>query len=171
MIIWGVLLLNLFLCILVAIFFAWNIYAIMFGAPFVPSSKHRIQTMKQLADLKLSDTLLDVGSGDGRVLRAVAGSVLEARGIEINPILVLWSKIMNKIYGCHNIHIIQKDFWKQSISDVDVLFVYCIDSKMDRLEEKVMKEMPKGSRIVSNGFTMPTMNSSKQRDGVSLYVL
>jgi 16S rRNA A1518/A1519 N6-dimethyltransferase RsmA/KsgA/DIM1 with predicted DNA glycosylase/AP lyase activity len=164
----------IFLCAVmlsVAIFFIWNVYAIFFGAPFVPSSKKRIKTMRKIADLKDTDILLDVGSGDGRVLRSVASCVHEARGIEINPTLVLWSRMMNHICGSKNITIIQKDFWKENLGDVDVLFVYCIDSKMDRFEKKVKKEMKKESRIISNGFTMPTMQPTRQVDNVTLYVL
>lgn len=168
---WIVFVINALIIFFVTIFFFWNVYATIFGAPFVPSSKKRIQAMKQLANFRDSDTFLDVGSGDGRVLRAVATHVRVARGIEINSTLVWWSIMMNRIHGLENVHIIKQDFWKKSIADVDVMFAYCIDSKMNRLEEKIKNEMKPGSRIISNGFILPSLQPHKQVDGVTLYVL
>lgn len=171
MIVWIIIILNIIICLIVMIFFLWNIYAIKQGAPFVPSGNKRIELMRQLANFKDTDVFLDIGSGDGRVLRHVAKFVKEARGIEINPILVLLSIIINRIYRIDNINIIQKDFWNTDLSDVDVLFVYCIDSKMEKLEKKIKIEMRQGTRIVSNGFILPTINLAQEINKVSLYVL
>ncbi|PIR03392.1 MAG: hypothetical protein COV60_00575 [Candidatus Magasanikbacteria bacterium CG11_big_fil_rev_8_21_14_0_20_43_7] len=171
MIVWILLACNIALIVVIAIFFVWNVYAIVRGAPYVPSSRERIQTMKKIADLRKTDVVLDVGSGDGRVLRAVADVVREARGIEINPILVWWSRVMNHLCGFHMIHIVQKDFWKQDITDVDVLFVYCIDSKMIKFEKKVLGEMKSGAKVLSNGFSLPSRQPTYKERGIFLYVL
>ncbi len=171
MITWIVLIFSLFICTAVALFFTWNIYAIISGAPYVPSSRSRIRTMIELAKLSNADILMDVGSGDGRVLRSVAHLVKEAQGVEINPALVYWTRVISSIRKYKNIVVLQKNFWLMDLCDVDVLFVYCIDSKMDRLERKLQKEMKPGSRILSNGFVLPTVKPHQQKDGVSLYIL
>ncbi|EKD68130.1 MAG: hypothetical protein ACD_48C00068G0002 [uncultured bacterium] len=155
----------------IGIFSFWNLYAIVRGAPFVPSAKKRVDAMIAIAGLQQTDVLLDLGSGDGRIVRRVAPRVKEARGIEINPSLALWSKGMNVLLCKKNVHIHCADFWNYDIADVDVLFVYCIDSKMNRLEAKIRKEMKPGSRVVSNGFTFPAWHPTKELNGVRLYVV
>lgn len=171
MITWLILITNILIITAVTLFFAWNVYAIIVGAPYVPSSKKRIKTMIELAQLKQTDILLDVGSGDGRVLRAVAPHVEKAQGIEINAPLVWWSRAMNALRGIKNVRIESKNFWNTDISGADVVLVYCIDTKMKRLEEKFTSELKKGSRVVSNGFVLPTLPPTEQKEGVTLYVL
>jgi len=162
--------LLLFLFFLAA-FSIWNVYAIIRGAPFVPSAKKRVETMISVADLQKTDTLLDLGSGDGRIVRRVASLVKEARGIEINPSLALWSKVLNALQHKKNVNIRCADFWHYDLHDIDVLFVYCIDHKMNKLEAKVKKEMKPGARVVSNGFKFSEWKPAKEEGGVCVYQL
>ncbi|HBB37702.1 MAG: hypothetical protein UV82_C0013G0080 [Candidatus Magasanikbacteria bacterium GW2011_GWD2_43_18] len=171
MIYWIVVIPAFGVILFIGIFSFWNLYAIVRGAPFVPSAAKRVAAMISVAQLQKTDVLLDLGSGDGRIVRRVAPLVLEARGIEINPSLVLWSRFMNVLLRKKKIYIHCADFWNYNIADVDVLFVYCIDSKMNRLEAKIQKEMKPGSRVVSNGFIFPAWTPAKEVDGVRLYLL
>ena len=127
--------------------------------------------MISIANLQKTDVLLDLGSGDGRIVRRVAPFVKNARGIEINPSLALLSKVFNTLQHKKNVEIRCADFWHYDLSDVDVLFVYCIDHKMNRLEAKVKKEMKPGARVVSNGFKFSTWKPREEKDGVRLYLL
>src|SRR3989339_994085 len=95
MIYWIVVIPAFGVILFIGIFSFWNLYAIVRGAPFVPSAAKRVAAMISVAQLQKTDVLLDLGSGDGRIVRRVAPLVLEARGIEINPSLVLWSRFMN----------------------------------------------------------------------------
>src|SRR5882672_3428464 len=64
------------------------------GAPYVPSRKDSIKKMLVLANLKPGDKVVDLGSGDGRIVIAFARNGIDAHGYEISPALVLWSKLM-----------------------------------------------------------------------------
>jgi hypothetical protein len=66
-------------------------FVVFFGAPYLPTLKPQIETALDLLDLKPGQTLIEVGSGDGRVLLAAAHRGLHAVGYELNPILVLFS--------------------------------------------------------------------------------
>lgn len=171
MITWIVIIACLFLSIIVSIFFVWNVIAVISGAPYVPSSDVRIQSMIKLAAFSKHEVLLDVGSGNGKVLRQASKYVKIARGVEINPILVLWTLFRNWLGRYKNIIITKENFWDTNFGDIDVLFIYCINSKMKKLEQKIKKEMTQGSRVLSNGFILPTMHPKEEKNGVNLYVL
>ncbi len=153
---------------LVFVFFLYNLYAIWKGAPFVPSSKDKIKKMLSLAEIKKEDKILDIGSGDGRVLLAANKSGAKCVGVEISPVLYWWSRL--RCAG-KNIKIYKKDFWNFDISDVNILMVYCIPGKMKKLEEKIKKEMKPGSKIISNGFKFPDWQYTKKDGRVYLYII
>ncbi|MFZ2978814.1 MAG: hypothetical protein WA057_04040, partial [Candidatus Magasanikiibacteriota bacterium] len=51
------------------IFSVYFIYAFILGAPFVPTTKKHVKEMLELTNLKDSDILMDLGSGDGRFFK------------------------------------------------------------------------------------------------------
>ena len=84
---------NIFLIILIIIVLIFSITALT-GAPYVPSKKQELnEVFKKLYKLKVGDLLVDFGSGDGKVLRVAESFGAKAVGVEINPILVLLSRM------------------------------------------------------------------------------
>ena len=64
------------------------------GAPFVPSRRKELEIIfKKLYRLSKNDLLVDLGSGDGKVLKAASDFGARALGIELNQFLVLFSKL------------------------------------------------------------------------------
>ena len=61
------------------------------GAIYYPSSDPQIATMLDLAQIKKGERAVDIGSGDGRIVRALARAGAHAHGYELNPFLVFWS--------------------------------------------------------------------------------
>lgn len=69
-------------------------FVVLFGAPYVPSLRHEVRrAFKDLYPLSSKDVLVDLGSGDGVVLLEAARRGAKAYGYELNPILVLVSKL------------------------------------------------------------------------------
>ena len=66
---------------------------LFFGAPYLPTLRAQVPEALDLLQLKAGDTLIEIGSGDGRILAAAAGRGLLAVGYEINPILVIISRM------------------------------------------------------------------------------
>lgn len=65
------------------------------GAPYVPSKKRELrQVFKQLYALSSKDTLVDLGSGDGVVLREARRCGAAAVGYEIGPVYVAVSRLL-----------------------------------------------------------------------------
>ena len=141
------------------------------GAPFVSSSKRRVKTLMEMAKLSPADVVADFGSGDGRIIRAAArAGANEAVGYEIQPALVLWSKLLSQ--NLSNVRFILGSFWPADLSKTTVVFLYQLPPVMARLAPKFKEELPNGARIVSNGFAFPDdWKPVEEKDRVKLYVV
>src|SRR3990167_10270805 len=109
------------------VFFCLILYALIFGAPYAPVADNRIRTMIKLLRLKKNDKLVDLGSGDGRIVIAFAKLGIESHGYEINPVLVAISRFRIRRLGLQNkaaIHF--KDFWIVDLSEYNLVGLYGI---------------------------------------------
>jgi len=125
------------------------------GAPYVPSSKSSIRYMLKIANLKPDELLLDMGSGDGRVL-VVGVEEFGARGlgIEITWFYYVWSLIKIKLKGLSNRIIIRReDMYKSDVSQADVVVMFLLQDTNQKLKDKLQQELKPGTRIVSHYFT------------------
>ncbi len=136
------------------------------GAPYVKSQKEKVEIMMCLADLKPSDLVADLGSGDGFFTIEAARRGAKAIGYEINPFLVWWSRHKIKSLGlAERAKICRKNFWSANLSGATVVMFYGITGMMGRLEKKLEKELRPGTRIISNGFSLPNWQEEKKRRG------
>lgn len=143
--------------ILFALLFFFLALAFLTGAPFVPSTKKTAEQMVSLATISSNSVVYDLGSGDGRLLfLAAKRGAKKIVGVEINPYLVYFTKLrimfspFRKIISCR-----WQNFWNTSLRDADVVFVYLLPWKMDKLKEKLQKELKPGAHVVSNSFIFP----------------
>lgn len=86
------LIILIFVIALVALFAGFTLYAIYSCAPYVPTLNRLVTNMLDMAEVGGKDTVVDLGSGDGRIVMAAADRGAKAVGYEINPILVLIGK-------------------------------------------------------------------------------
>lgn len=154
-----------------AFFIFYLLIAFVTGAPFVPSTKSTSRTMIELARVKPGMNLYDLGSGDGRLLFLAAKKGATATGAEINPFLVAWTFIRKTLSPYRNrISVRWQNFWKTNLSDADVVFVYLLPWKMEKLAQKLQKELKPGSLVVSNSFIFPKWNILRQDTKTHVYV-
>lgn len=94
------------------------------GAPYVPSRSRDIErAFDELYPLKNTDTLVDIGSGDGRVCLDAAKRGARAIGYEINPFLVLLSRWRAR--GMSRVKFLLADFWSVELpSGVTVVYTF-----------------------------------------------
>lgn len=169
-----ILLLLLELLILIAVgnflvFFC--VIPLFIGAPYVKSKKERVKTMMRLADLKPSDLVIDLGSGDGLFVIEAARHGAKAVGYEINPFLVWWSRRKIKsLRLAERAKIYHKNFWRANLSPATCVMLYGITGMMEKLEKKLERELKLGTKIISNGFSFPHWKVKIQENGVYLYV-
>jgi cyclopropane fatty-acyl-phospholipid synthase-like methyltransferase len=163
-------LLLIILIIILLIFFFW-LSSFFFGAPFQPSSNKAVEEIIKLAEIKKGQKIADLGSGDGKIVIEFAKYGAEAHGFEINPFLVWLSKRKIKKLGLEKKAFIHwKNFFKQNFSEFNVITSFQISYIMPELEEKLKKELKKGSKVISNTWTFPKWKPKKRLGHVYLYI-
>jgi cyclopropane fatty-acyl-phospholipid synthase-like methyltransferase len=141
------------------------------GAPYLPTAKEKVEKMLDLLDLKPGQILIDLGSGDGRILIAAASRGLKAYGYEINPILVLLTRQKIKKLGLKNqANIFWKNFWKINLASADAITVFGASAIMDKLEKKFFQELKSGAKVCSYAFHLPHWNLEKKEEGIFIYL-
>jgi len=150
--------------------FFWIIPFSLKGAIFDPSRKKDVEKMLELAEIKGEEISADLGSGDGRVVIAFARKGIQAHGFEINPLLVIISKINIRRAGLKRKAFIHwKNFWKADLSKFDIITVFQVDFAMNELENKLKKELKPEAKVISNQWTFPNWKYSKYENGIYVY--
>jgi len=130
---------------------------------FIPSPDEVIEAMLELADVKNTDIVYDLGSGDGSIL-IFAAKKYGARGvgIEINPVLVQDARKNAEEAGVsHLVHFIEGDLFEVDITEATVVTLFLLESLNERLRPRLLSSLRPGSRIVSHEFGMGAWQPEK----------
>ncbi|GAC1369769.1 MAG: hypothetical protein NVSMB39_1940 [Candidatus Saccharimonadales bacterium] len=153
--------------VLLIIVLPFGIGAIL-GAPYLPILHRDSERLLKLAGLKPGQTLVDLGSGDGRLLRAAAAQGIRCVGYEINPYLVLISRLVCWRYH-HLVTIRTADFWHIKLPPADAIYVFALDKYMPRLDMKFTAEITRPTKVVSYIFTIPTRQPIHSTSNTYIY--
>lgn len=151
----------------VIIFFVFN-FVIIFGAPFLPTMKKQIDPAVKLLGLKPGQKIIELGSGDGRVLIAAAEAGLYATGYELNPILALYSWIRTRKYK-GKVKIVCGNFWNKKWPETDGIFVFLLDPYMEKLNKFIIQRYKNPINLVSFAFKIPNREYEREVSGLFLY--
>jgi cyclopropane fatty-acyl-phospholipid synthase-like methyltransferase len=144
------------LAIMLAVFWLVGVWLSVTNVGFVPAPKRIVNKMVRLAGIVADERMIDLGSGDGRIAIAMAGAGAVAEGVELQPVLVWWSKLKAmRMAKSARPHFARKDIWSVDLSDFDVVTSYAFPRMMDRLEEKFDRELKPGARVVLYTFPLP----------------
>jgi hypothetical protein len=144
------------------------------GSPYVPSHKEHVrQAFSELYKMNKNDLLVDIGSGDGIILREAAKTGATAIGFEINPILVLVSSILSRKYK--KVQVKLADFWLTKLPDeTTVVYVFSVTRDVKGIAERVQKEsnrLKKPIYIISYGSEFTTLKAVKAVGAHFLYLV
>lgn len=147
-----------------------GLYAMYFGAPFLISSKKRIEDMLEIGDFKAHDRVVDLGCGDGRILRMLRKKgVKNLTGYEFSLPTYLWAKFLSFYYhGSEKIY--WRNFWRENLEGFNVLICFLLPKTMLDFERKIWPKLAKGTRVISNEFKMKNVRPSKTCGHVYLYI-
>lgn len=121
---------------------------------WVPTSEVLVQKMLDMAKVTPKDTLIDLGSGDGRTVIAAAKRGVTAMGIEFNPDMVELSKRNAEAAGVNGkATFVQADIFQSDLSKATVITMFLLPQLNMKLRPTLLDLKP-GTRIVSNSFTM-----------------
>ena len=126
------------------------------AGPYVPSPQSVVADMLKVAEVGPADFLIDLGSGDGRIV-LTAAKVFGARGfgVEIKEDLVHKANDAAKAEGiADRVKFIKQDLFKTDISQASVLTMYLLPDTVNLLKEKFLAELKPGTRIISHDYPL-----------------
>jgi precorrin-6B methylase 2 len=139
---------------------------------WVPTPEGLIAKMLDMAKVTSADTVIDLGSGDGRTVIAAAKRGAKALGIEYNPDMVELSKRNAEKAGvAGKANFMKADLFESDFSQATVITMYLLPTINVKLRPKILDLKP-GTRIVSHAFTMDDWQADQTEsfDGRTAYM-
>ena len=119
-----------------------------------PTPKALVDTMIEMAKLTPADYLVDLGSGDGRIVIAAAKRGIRAEGVEFNPDMVEYAKKIAVREGvADKTDFVKADFYEYDFSKATVITMFLLPDINRKLRPKLLELKP-GTRIITNSFSM-----------------
>jgi hypothetical protein len=124
--------------------------------PYVPTPQIVVDEMLKLANVTAKDFVVDLGSGDGRMIISAAKTFkASGLGVDIDQKLVELSNQAAKVQGVGDrVKFIEQDMFKADLSKATVVTLYVLPDFMEKLRPKLIAEMKPGTRIVAHDYYM-----------------
>jgi len=127
--------------------------------PFVPATDTQINNVVRAlhnAPKSPNNKLVDIGSGDGRIVLATARQGFQSHGVELNWWLVLYSRLVAYRSGLRKTATFaRQDLWKASLKPYGNVVIFGVEEMMPQLEKKLSYELQTGSAVVACRFPFP----------------
>ncbi len=126
------------------------------AGPYVPSPQSVVADMLKLAEVGPKDFVVDLGSGDGRIV-LTAAKVFGASGfgVEIQEKLVALSNEAASREGvADRVRFVNQDLFKTDISRATVLTMYLLPHTVNMLKDKLLAELRPGTRVLSHDYPL-----------------
>ncbi len=150
----------LLLALLIALGFSF--YSFVIGAPYLWTPKNALKEAFEIVCLKPGDVFYDLGAGDGKALimaeKKFGGRAI---GFELSPIINLFAKLHLYFGHARNSKVYLKNFYKQDLSDANVIFCFLTVAAMKKLKPKFERELRRGTKIISYCFSIHGWNAKK----------
>ncbi|MBI2531975.1 MAG: class I SAM-dependent methyltransferase [Deltaproteobacteria bacterium] len=122
--------------------------------PYVPTPQVVVDEMLKLAGVTADDFVIDLGSGDGRiVITAAKRFKAKGLGVDIDGKLVALSNRNARAEQVEDrVEFAERDMFKTEISKASVLTLYVLPDFMQKLRSKVLAELKPGTRVVAHDY-------------------
>ena len=126
------------------------------AGPYVPTPAVIVAELLKLADVRSGERLVDLGSGDGRIVITAASQYgASGLGIDIQPSLVdMATENARKAGVADRAKFVAGDLFDMNLSQVDVVTVYLLPSAVPNLVPKLQRELRHGARVVSHDYPL-----------------
>ena len=123
-------------------------------APFVPTPPLVVERMLQLAGVDKTDTVYDLGSGDGRIVITAAQKFgARAIGVELDDNLVKTTEDRIRALKIENrARILHANVFDVDLSDASVVTLYLLTLGNEAVKPKLESSLKPGTRVVSHDF-------------------
>jgi hypothetical protein len=132
--------------------------------PYVPTPQIVVDEMLKLANVTAKDFVVDLGSGDGRMIISAAKTFkASGLGVDIDPKLVELSIQEAKAQGVSDrAKFVEQDMFKADLSKATVVTLYVLPDFMEKLRPKLIAELKPGARIVAHDYYMNEWYSDRR---------
>jgi len=121
---------------------------------WVPTPQVLVDRMLDMAQVKPGEFVIDLGSGDGRLVISAARRGARALGVEYNPEMVALSQRSAEKEGvAGKATFLKADLFETDFSKAEVITMFLLPTLNLKLRPKLLELKP-GTRIVSNSFDM-----------------
>lgn len=124
--------------------------------PYIATDMQVVDAMLGLARVRPGDYLIDLGSGDGRILIAAArSSGARGLGVDIDPARIRESNENARAAGLTGQVIFRRqDLFTTPLAEADILTLYLLPEINLRLRPRILAEMRPGTRVLSHDYDM-----------------
>lgn len=134
-----------------------------------PTPPTLVKSMLDKANVGPKDIVVDLGSGDGRIVIAAAKRGAHATGIEFNPDLVRLSEYKADTAGvADKAKFLNMDLFEYDLSGATVITMYLLSDLNMKLRPKLLQLKP-GTRIVSNTFDLGDWEADEEITVITPY--
>jgi precorrin-6B methylase 2 len=145
----------------------WMIYTVLSLAPWLPTRAHDMRRIGELALLRDGEVFYDLGSGDGRVVCALARLYPRVQfvGVEMSFLLHALASLRKTFSRSDNVRLTRANLFTQKYEDVDVIYIFGVKRTVNSTRFKgVIEKLAPGSRIVLYNFALDSWEGDHKRD-------
>ncbi|CAG5044267.1 unnamed protein product [Parnassius apollo] len=125
--------------------------------PYVPATTNQLAGVSK-ALIGRNGRLLDVGSGDGRIVFTAAKLGFQADGVELNTILVYYSRILALLNSQYqNTKFYRQNLWTFNLQPYNNIVIFGVEQMMEEFECKLLQEANPDTVVVACRFPLPNM--------------
>lgn len=156
------LLVELVFLIGIAVYAVGILYSGLMGAPYVPTSERVVADVLKKAGLEKGKTFMELGSGDGRIVReAVRLYGVRGIGIDINDLLIRWSRFLAGRQHLKNIEFRRENVFNTNLEEADYLYLFLMPELLRKLDGRFREKLRKGTLVISHGFKLEGWENKK----------
>lgn len=136
-----------------SIYTIFLIYSNIKGSPYVPTKSKELDEILRKAKIKAGQIFIELGSGDGRACRKASDQFkAKAVGIDVNPLLILYSRFLSRVNASKNVTFIKQNMFDSDLSQADFVYLFLMPEILKKLAIKMDKDLKKNVVVISHGF-------------------
>jgi len=129
--------------------------------PFVKTPQKVIDTILKEVKIEQSDTVYDIGCGDASTLITIEKETgAKTIGLELTPIAFA-KGLFNIWKNKSKTKILYRNFYKENLSQANIVFCFLIDSVMKKVGQQLDKQLMPGSKVIAFAFPIPHWKPTK----------
>lgn len=145
----------LIILVLIVVFTNVESKAQLLDVPYVPTSETVVEKMLDMAEVGPGDYVIDLGSGDGRIVIAAAKRGAYGHGVDLDPRRIREAWENAKKAGVEDkVVFVQGNIFETDFSRANVVTMYLLNSVNIQLRPDLLSNLKPGSRLVSHDFDM-----------------